>query len=85
MFEDITESTQDEIKEKIVDQTQIISDLEDELVDKERQLRDTDSRIGEYVEALDKMRDLLRRYFDKHGKSIFEEWEKEEKGKPDTS
>jgi hypothetical protein len=50
-------------------------------LNKERQLRDADSRLGEYIEALEKSRDILRRYFKKHGKDIFEEWEKEEKEK----
>ena len=84
MFEDITEPTQDEMKETIADQRQIISDLENELIDREREIRDADKRKGEYCQMIDKMRELIRRYFDEHGKSIFEEWKKEEaeKDKP---
>ena len=43
------------------------------------ELRDADSRLGEYVEALHGSRDILRRYFDQHGKDLLEEWEKEQK------
>jgi hypothetical protein len=81
MFEDITEPTRDEMKETIADQARIISDLENELVNRERELRDTDKRNGEYIEMIDKMRELVHRYFDKYGKDLFEEWQ-EEQNKP---
>ncbi len=81
MFEDL--QPEPDWEQKYYKQKKLIDDLEKEVVDKERQLRDTDSRLGEYLDALNKSRELLRRYFDKHGKDIFEEWAKEqEKSKP---
>ena len=81
MFEDLTEPTRHESKEKIANQKQVINDLENELVNREREIRDADKRNGEHVEMLDKMRDLVQRYFDKYGKDLFEEWEKEQREK----
>ena len=78
MFEDFTEPTIDELKEKVADQQRLISDLENELKDREREIRYSDRRNGEYVEMLDKMKDLIHRYFDEYGKDLYEEWEKEE-------
>ena len=79
MFEDLTKPSRDELEETISDQKRIINDLENELVGREREIRDADKRNGEYVEMLDNMRDLIQRYFDKYGKDLFEEWEKEQK------
>lgn len=79
MYEDLTEPTGDEMEETISDQQKIITDLENELVNREREIRDADKRNGEYVEMMDKMRDLVQRYFDKYGKDLFEEWQKEQK------
>ena len=79
MFEDLTESTTDELKDTIADQARIISDLENELIGGEREIRDADKRNGEYVEMIDKMRDLIQRYFGKYGKDLFEDWQKEQK------
>jgi len=87
MFDDLTEPTQDELKEKIADQTRTIYNLENELIGREREIRDADKRNGEYVEMIEKMRDLVHRYFDRHGRDVFKEWEKEqrEKDNSDTS
>jgi len=79
MFEDLTRPSRDELEEKIADQTRTIADLENELVGREREIRDADKRNGEYVEMLEKMRELIQRYFDEYGKDLFEEWEKEQK------
>jgi hypothetical protein len=79
MFDDLTEPTTDELKETIADQSQIISDFENELIGREREIRDADKRNGEYVEMIDKMRDLIQRYFGKYGKDVFEEWQMEQK------
>ena len=79
MFDDLTEPTTDELKETIADQSQIISDFENELIGREREIRDADKRNGEYVEMIDKMRDLIQRYFGKYGKDVFEEWQREQK------
>jgi len=79
MFEDLTEPSRDELEETISDQTQIIKDLENELIGREREIRDADKRNGEYVEMLDKMRGLIQRYFDEYGKDLFKQWEKEQK------
>ena len=79
MFEDLTRPSRDELEETISHQTRIITDLENELIDREREIRDADKRNGEYVEMLDNMRDLIQRYFDKYGKDLFEEWQKEQK------
>ncbi|UCE53291.1 MAG: hypothetical protein JSV31_29230 [Desulfobacterales bacterium] len=78
MFEDLTEPTIDELKDTIADQARIISDLEEELIGREREIRDADKRNGEYVEMIDKMRDLIQRYFGKYGKDLFEEWQMEQ-------
>jgi hypothetical protein len=80
MFDDFIEPTREELKEKVANQKKIISDLENELNGREREIRDADKRNGEYVELLDKMRDLIHRYFDEYGKDIYEKWEKEQKG-----
>ena len=79
MFEDLTRPSRDELEETISDQKNIITDLENELVNREREIRDSDRRNGEYVEMLDKMRELIQRYFDGYGKELFEEWQKEQK------
>jgi predicted RNase H-like nuclease (RuvC/YqgF family) len=78
MFEDFTEPTTEELKEKVANQKKIISDLENELIGREREIRDADRRNGEYVEMLDKLKDLIHRYFDEYGKDLYEEWEKEQ-------
>ena len=79
MFEDFTEPTTEELKEKVANQKKIISDLENELNGREREIRDADRRNGEYLEMLDKLKDLISRYFDEYGKDLYEEWEKEQK------
>jgi hypothetical protein len=78
MFEDFLEPSVEDLKEKVANQKSIISDLENELVGREREIRDADKRNGEYVEMLDKLKDLIHRYFDEYGKDLYEEWEKEQ-------
>ena len=80
MFDDFLEPTGEELKEKVANQKKIISDLENELNGREREIRDADRRNGEYVEMLDKLKDLVNRYFDEYGKDLYEEWEKEQEG-----
>jgi hypothetical protein len=78
MFEDFTEPTTEELLEKVANQKKIISDLENELNGREREIRDADRRNGEYVEMLDKLKDLVNRYFDEYGKDLYEKWEREQ-------
>jgi hypothetical protein len=65
MFEDLYKPTRDELEEKITDQTRIISDPENELIGREREIRDSGKRNGEYVEMMDNMKEIIQRYFDK--------------------